>query len=273
MGTPPAPTYANLFFAIHENRILPKYRSNILIHKRYIDDIFGIWVPSADITKDDKQWEKFQNEINDYHGLEWLFSPRCHRVDFLDITVTIENNVIQTTLFEKSLNLYLYIPPHSAHPPGVLAGLVIGNCHRIFTLCSDEKDKTFHLRQFFTRLKARGYTSDTLLPLFHRAHQLAINPPTKLPPSSDDTDKSRIFFHLEYHPDSISSQEIQEVWLQTIMQPSNAPHLSLVTSCHAFEVEIRQMTVAYSRARNLGNLLSSRNLHLSPGLPVSSYRK
>ena len=25
MGTPPAPTYANLFFAIHENRILPKY--------------------------------------------------------------------------------------------------------------------------------------------------------------------------------------------------------------------------------------------------------
>ena len=140
-------------------------------------------------------------------------------------------------------------------------------------LMLSKKDKVFHLRQFFTRLKARGYTSDTLLPLFHRAHQLAINPPAESLPSSDDTLKSRIFFHLEYHPDSISSREIQEIWLQTIMQPSNAPHLSLVTSFHDHEVEIRQMTVAYSRARNLGNLLSSRNLHLSSGLPVSSYRK
>ena len=145
MGTPPAPTYANLFYAIHENRILPKYRANILIHKRYIDDIFGIWIPSADSATDDEQWEKFQNELNNYHGLEWLFSPRCNRVDFLDITVTIEHDNIQTTLFEKSLNLYLYIPPHSAHPPGVLAGLVIGNCHRIFTLCSDDNDKSSHL--------------------------------------------------------------------------------------------------------------------------------
>ena len=195
-------------------------------------------------------------------------------MDFLDITVTIEHDNIQTTLFEKSLNLYLYIPPHSAHPPGVLAGLVIGNCHRIFTLCSDDNNKYSHLRQFFTRLKARGYTSDVLLPLFHRAHLLATNPPTKeIPPSRDNILKSRIFFHLEYHPDSISSREIQEVWLQTVMQHSNAPHLSLVTSFHNFEVEIRQMTVAYSRARNLGNLLSSRNLHLSTGPQVSFYRK
>ena len=44
MGTPPAPTYANLFFAIHENRILPKFKKNILLHKRYIDEIFGIWI-------------------------------------------------------------------------------------------------------------------------------------------------------------------------------------------------------------------------------------
>ena len=58
MGTPPAPTYANLFYAIHENRILPKYRDNILIHKRYIDDMFGIWIPSADSITDDKEWKK-----------------------------------------------------------------------------------------------------------------------------------------------------------------------------------------------------------------------
>ena len=274
MGTPPAPTYANLFFAIHENRVLPKYPNNILIHKRYIDDIFGIWVPSEDTVSDDEKWTNFKREIDDYHGLKWIFSPRCKRVDFLDITISLDDNMkLTTTLFEKLLNLYLYIPPHSAHPPGVLTGLVIGNCHRILTLCSDEADKTFHLRRFFQRLKARGYTSATLLPLFHRAHLLAHHPPVTPPPSDDDNLKKRIFFHIEYHPDSLKSHEIQEIWLQTVMQPSSAPHLSLVHSFHDFEVEIRQMTVAYSRARNLGNLLSSRNLHLSNGPPVSSYRK
>ena len=38
-------------------------------------------------------------------------------------------------------------------------------------------------------------------------------------------------------------------------------------------VEVEQMTVAYSPPRNLGNIISPRNLHLSSGLPVSSYRK
>ena len=46
MRTPPAPTYANLFFEIHEYRILPKYSTNLLIYKRYIGNIFDIWIPS-----------------------------------------------------------------------------------------------------------------------------------------------------------------------------------------------------------------------------------
>ena len=44
MGTPPAPPYANLFFAIHENRFVRKY-PQLACYKRFIDDIIGIWVP------------------------------------------------------------------------------------------------------------------------------------------------------------------------------------------------------------------------------------
>ena len=275
MGTPPAPTYANLFFAIHENRTLPKYSTNLLCYKRYIDDIFGIWIPSADADTDEKQWDNFVSDIDNYHGLKWIFSPRCAKVDFLDISISIRpGNVLHTTLFEKSLNLYLYIPPHSAHPPGVLTGLVIGNCHRIHTLCSDPADKSSHLRQFMTRLLARGYSYSTLHPLFIRARNLALNPPAITPISTEVEDnKRRIFFHLEYHPDSPRSPELQSVWRNTVMHHPLASHLSLVENCAGMPVEVEQMTVAYSRPRNLGNLLSPRNLHLSPGLPVSSYRK
>ena len=135
MGTPPACNYATLFFAIHEARILPSH-PNIVCYKRYIDDVCGVWIPDADTTINNNNWTNFQNDMHTYHGIKWEFKPLSPSVDFLDITISIDNGCISTTLFEKALNLYLYISPHSCHPPGVLTGLVLGNCHRIYTLCS-----------------------------------------------------------------------------------------------------------------------------------------
>ena len=69
----------------------------------------------------------------------WKFSERKNLVEFLDIKVMIdEDGKIETDLHEKDLNPYLYITPTSSHPPGVLMGLVLGNCYRIYTLVSDK---------------------------------------------------------------------------------------------------------------------------------------
>jgi hypothetical protein len=46
MGTPAACSYATISYGHHENSIiLPTYGSQLLYYKRYIDDIFGIWIP------------------------------------------------------------------------------------------------------------------------------------------------------------------------------------------------------------------------------------
>ena len=275
MGTPPACNYANLFFACHEYKTVPKFKSNLLLYKRYIDDIIGIWIPTDTVENDNIRWEEFKSAITGFHGLEWIFSDRVQTVDYLDLTISIADTKIHTTLYEKELNLYLYIPQHSAHPPGVLTGLVLGNCHRIHTLCSSPADVQQLLQRFFDRLLRRGYSSSLLLPLFRRADELATTSLSVKPTELTDEErlKNQIFLHMEYHPNSIRPSELQNFWKQNILAPPSDAHLSTIENKHGHPIELQQMTIAYSRPPNLGNLLSSRNLHNSTGPPVSSYRK
>ena len=73
------------------------------------------------------------------------------------MTISIREGRIVTSLYKKSMNLYLYIPPHSAHPTGVLTGLVSGNILRIHSLCSEQDDINLRMKQFYARLLVRGY--------------------------------------------------------------------------------------------------------------------
>ena len=125
-------------------------------------------------------------------------------VDFLDINIKINDGIISTTLYEKALNLYLYlyISPHSCHPPGVLTVLVLGNCHMIYTLYSDGNDAQRHLGNFYRRLLCRGCNSTTLLPLFDKARDLASNRPSTS--NKDISLDSRIFIHLCYNSRNLS---------------------------------------------------------------------
>ena len=275
MGTPPAPTYANLTFAIHENPIIKKYSENLILYKRYIDDIIGIWKHHEDKEEDMRRYTAFKTAIRSYAGLEWDFEPLTDSTDYLDIVISLKDRQIHTTLFEKVLSLHLYIPPHSAHAPGVLTGLVLGQCQRIYNLCSDKSDASHLLRVFLYRLRARGYYNNVILPLFERAYLIHLeNRPYKFKTvNEEEALKTRIFLHLEYHPNNPKAYELQQLWQDCIIQPPADSHLSDVSNLHGNQVELNKMTVAYSRPQNLGNLLSSRNLHLTTGPPVSSYRK
>ena len=66
----------------------------------------------------------------------------------------------------EKMNLYLYIPLHSAHPPGVLTRLVPGNILRIHSLCSKQDDIDLHMKRIYARLLDREYQRDLLIPAF-----------------------------------------------------------------------------------------------------------
>jgi hypothetical protein len=200
MGTPPACMYAVLYYGIHELTLIPQFKATVPFYKRYIDDVLGVWITDEDAETDERNWTKFQAAMP-FGKLTWEFSPRTPSVNFLDLTLTLEHQRIMTRLYEKPLNLYLYIPPHSAHPPGILSGMITGYITRVFRLTSTNTDREATIRKFYRRLCDRGYTPITLRPLFHNALRRAQI--SRCKPIDDQ--EERIYLHLEYHPYDPSS--------------------------------------------------------------------
>jgi hypothetical protein len=90
---------------------------------------------------------------------------------------------ITTSLYEKVLNLHLYLSPLSAHPPGLLSGLVHGMLYRIILLTSNLPNSQKDIQKFYFRLRNR-YPRSQLLPLFRSAYKKItrrLHPSTLIP--------------------------------------------------------------------------------------------
>ena len=112
-----------LVYTPHErNSVLPRHSTNLLYYQRFIDNIFGIWVGTDD------EWTLFQQQELPLGQLQWETSLlTTDSIAFLDLEISIASSELKTKTFQKACNLFLYIPPHSAHPPGVLKSVIYGN--------------------------------------------------------------------------------------------------------------------------------------------------
>ena len=136
------------------------------------------------------------------------------KLECMDLTISIQEYRITNTLFEKQLNLYLYIPPHAAHPQGVNNGIICGQIHLITNLCNEKDDHKSLIRKFCRRLIKRGYNRQNILPMFEKsilhskkkALTSVPSPPQKL---YDQIKTQQLFFHVIYHPDNVNSFELQ----------------------------------------------------------------
>ena len=290
MGMAPAPSIANLFVAIYEETHIPLFPTTSLhFLRRFIDDGFGIWLRDADPQQDDIHWNLFQDLINNM-GLTWEFSTRSSDVTFMDLNIHLRRGKIFTSLYSKPMALHLYIPPSSCHAPGITTGLIHGHFFRLLHLCSYEHDIEHEIHLFYERLLERGYSLCDLVPLFQTAESqvkqcITTNAIQRNQLTHPHTTKSltdqMVFFHLRYHPSNPPPREIQQMWRQNILTPPEKLPLYQLRNRDGYKISIRQLVLAYSRAPNLGNLLSCRKLkvnindytdklqHLSDTVPTS----
>jgi len=147
-----------------------------------IDDCYGMWTHTTNTDLDHNRWTLFQNGMNafgtnlpffhnnqHFRPLTWEFEEQSNEVIFLDLRISILNGHINTTIYEKPLNLHIYIQPHSCHSPGVLKGLVFGFAKRAKALCTTHEDHIPFMKKTFMRLLDRGHDPATLCHIFHKA--------------------------------------------------------------------------------------------------------
>ena len=152
--------------------------------------------------------------------------------------------------YSKNHLISTYTYPPSAHPPGLLPGIVHSTLFRIFTLCSDPDDQLLRTKVFFKRLQARCYKSNQIKPLFLKAIARA-----KLYSGPNDTtnnDHTTVIFHLPYHPNDPPSHQIQQAWRQTVASPKyHMPLPDMRNPKSKEKCNIQRMIIAYCRPMNI----------------------
>jgi hypothetical protein len=164
MGTSTACLYATLYYAYHERlTLLSAFSTKLLYFRRFIDDIFGIWWDA----RDQNTWSDFQATLP-FGSLKWETTTLSGTVVFLDLELTINPKTrrITTKTYKKLMNLFLYIPPHSAHPAGVLKSMIYGNLRHYWIQNSNRPDYISTATRFAQHLVNCGHDRATIQNIF-----------------------------------------------------------------------------------------------------------
>ena len=176
------------------------------------------------------------------------------------------------------MNLFLYIPQHSASPPGLLKSLVFGLIGTYKRQNSSAEDFKLNVKKLFERLLARGYKRDVLIAAFDevisKLEPKSTTTDSKHPPSSSPSDNhitnnttnrnsndSRLFFHLPFHPRGVSRRFIQQSYKNICEQPDElGESFRELSTEQGARISITKLTVAHSRPKNLRDVLSPSTL-------------
>ena len=110
-GSKTAPPYANLVMGRHEETIQEAFIWAISFWKRFIDDIFLIFVGTT------KQLQSMKNFINNLHPtIKFTFEDSTREISFLDMKIHIgAEHKLSTTLYRKPTDCVALLHFHSNH--------------------------------------------------------------------------------------------------------------------------------------------------------------
>lgn len=249
MGSPMIPAYANLFMYETELNIVTKWQGQgLLSYNRYIDDNLSIFEGTT------QDLERFKNAMNTMDpAIKWTFTISQSSVDFLDLTIIFDshNGRLLSTVYQKALNKYAYLPWHSYHTKDMKAGFIKGEAMRYARLCGRFNDFLSIINLFVIRLQRRGY------PLKFILHQIAkVNWYLRSDYLQEKVKENIIpyIFKIEYNP-SVSKQSLREALdqfteqLNDTLQSTPSKSNERITICFKLPPKVHKIVLAARKSK------------------------
>ncbi|XP_069831781.1 uncharacterized protein [Dendropsophus ebraccatus] len=162
MGTPVSCTYANLFLAwLEVNSVFAPvnpFCRDILLYKRFVDDIFIVWSSTAD------RFDSFISYLNNTNTCNMFFTSNFggNSLEFLDVLVTATSTQLHTTVFRKHTAANALLHYESSHPPQVRNSIPYGQMLRIKRINYTETGFQRQANELKSRLLSRGYPQSVI---------------------------------------------------------------------------------------------------------------
>ena len=145
--------------------VISRFSEDILIHRRYIDDGFLIWTGSLNRLR---SLLTALGSTNAAVRITTAYS--LTRAIFLDLLLTKDDTgELETDVFQKAMNKYLYPLWRSEIPRTTLAGIAIGEIIRYIKRCSRHESFLRMVKLLTTRLHARGWPHPFIWEAYQRA--------------------------------------------------------------------------------------------------------
>lgn len=174
MGNCSSVNIANITACQELNKL---WRDEIIFKSRYIDDIFCI-IDTTNISNI-KEW--VDNTFN-HNFLKFDITFDTQKVNYLDLTIILNNNEISTSCYSKPMNKHKFVHYKSNHPRHMLNNLPYACGLRMINIHSDNTLAISSISNIFDDFCNRGYPIDILNKQFDKL--LKINRKCLLKPKS-----------------------------------------------------------------------------------------
>ena len=193
IGTKCAPSYAILFLAALEERLLEESQYKPWLWWRYIDDVFLVW------THGEEKLLEFVNFLNSaHHSIKFTVEYSKETVSFLDVQVIRQGNKIVTDLYTKPTDTHQLLHRSSCHPGHTKKGIPYGQALRLRRICSEDSFFENRLGNLENFLLDRGYNRGEIEGQFGRVRGLDRS--TLFDRNQKHQDDTRIPLVLTFHP-------------------------------------------------------------------------
>ncbi len=153
--------YANIHMIRIETPIFHKFKKNISLYSRLIDDGITGWHGS---DEDFALFSAAFNEADPSIKVNWTTLKL--EADYLDVTLVSSNGAIHYEIYSKPGNAYAYLPPSSFHVRSSYPAWIRAELLRLLTRNSDPTRWTKRCQLFYSKLRDIGYGSKFLMAEF-----------------------------------------------------------------------------------------------------------